>query len=130
LRLGRTTFADAAAKDWGVPQIQAFLGARTWAYSEAWYLGNPGHYLTYVFSNISASPIGGCPDGIEKTDWDDQESAFETDSNGAPQFRPWAVAIHERTRINTVSVISSALSIDHWPGGAFGPHGDEVRLLP
>ncbi|MDQ3631725.1 MAG: hypothetical protein M3417_10750 [Actinomycetota bacterium] len=129
-QLGRTTFADAAPRDWGIPQVQAFLGARTWSYSEAWYLGNPGHYLTYVFTSGSASPVGGIPRGLRPTDWNDQDPAVATDQSGEPMLQSWVESVRSKTRVNTVTVIKSPLELERWPGETLGPHGDEVRLLP
>jgi hypothetical protein len=79
-RLGQTTFADAAPKFGGIPRIQS--------YSEAWYLGNQGHYLTYVFTNGSASSVRGVPEGLKLTDWDAQNTALNIDESGECTFRP------------------------------------------
>lgn len=129
-RLGRTTFAGAAPLDWGIPIVQANFGARTWSYSEAWYLGNPGHYLTYVFTNGSASSVGGIPRGLRATDWEDQDPAVATDRSGEPVLQSWVESVRSKTRVNTVTVVSFPLELERWPGETFGPHGDEVRLLP
>jgi hypothetical protein len=129
-RLGRTTFARAASNLEGTPRIQSSSGARVWSYSEARYLGDRGHDLTYVFTNTSASPVGGLPAGLEPVpEWDGQEAAFGTDRSGETTFKPWVAAIRTTTQIDTVTVVSSPLQIERWPG-AFGPHEDEVRQLP
>ncbi|MBV8940120.1 MAG: hypothetical protein JO240_00140 [Solirubrobacterales bacterium] len=129
-RLGRTNFARAASNLEGTPRIQSSSGARVWLDSEAWYLGSRGHDLTYVFTNTSASPVGGLPEGLEPVpEWEDQEAAIQTDSNCECTFKPWVAAIRTTTQIDTVTVVSSPLQLERWPG-AFGPHDDEVRQLP
>jgi hypothetical protein len=47
VRLGRTTLGDLP----GSPStVWGDVGARRWGYSEAYYFGNPGLYLAYVYS--------------------------------------------------------------------------------
>jgi hypothetical protein len=129
-RLGRTTFSQAAAHVDGTPRIQSSSGGRVWSYSEAWYLGSRGHNLTYVFTNTSASPVGGLPEGLKPVpDWEDQGAAVETDRSGESMFQSWVTTIRTTTQIDTVTVVSPPLQIERWPG-AFGPNDDEVRQLP
>ena len=129
-RLGRTTFAQAASNLQGTPRVHSSYGARVWSYSEAWYLGNPGQDLTYVFTNSSASPVGGFPKGLEPVpDWGDQHAAVETARGGESTLKPWVTAIRTTTQVDTVTVVSAPLQIERWPG-AFGPNDDEVGQLP
>ena len=93
-------------------------------------MGSPGHNLTYVFTNTSASPVGGLPEGLKPVaHWEAQGAAVETDRSGEATFKPWVAAIRTTTQIDTVTVISPPLQIERWPG-AFGPNDDEVRQLP
>jgi hypothetical protein len=53
VKLGRTRFVDAAP-DWTPSSVRAWVGARAWRYTEAYYFGNPGNYQTYVLVHSNA----------------------------------------------------------------------------
>lgn len=136
IRLGRSTFADASPPKAGVPQIQIVDGAHVRYYSEAWSFGNPGYYLTYVFTNSSASGVGRFAAEMRPIEWSDQQDVllsdgagnFLVDQGGEYQLQPWIAMIRGHARVNTVTVLGEPLTIERWPG-TFGPHGDEVRCL-
>ena len=59
VRLGRTRFSDLDpedADDFAGPHFQATWAVRTFRYSELNYYGNPGGYLTYVFTASNTAP--------------------------------------------------------------------------
>lgn len=69
VRLGRTKFSDVVLTDGGLPSVRCSIGARGYAYSEAWYFGNPGHYSNYVCTASMASQVGSYPERLANIDW-------------------------------------------------------------
>lgn len=135
VRLGRTKFSEVVLTDWGLPSVRCVIGARTYAYSEAWYFGNPGHYSNYVCTASMASQVGGYPKKLEHIDWpeirdDPDEGYAPTGEDEDPVLAPWIVAVRRSAVVTTWSVIQFPLSPENWPPENFGPHGDEVRTLP
>jgi len=135
VRLGRTKFSAAVLTEWGLPSVRCVIGARSYAYSEAWNCGNPGHYSDYVCTASMASQVGGYPTGLEHIDWpenrdnpDDGYVPIAEDED--PVLAPWIEAVRRSAVITAWSVIQFPLSPQNWPPENFGPHGDEVRTLP
>jgi hypothetical protein len=144
VRLGSTRFSDldpVEPDDFAGPHFQATLGARTARYSELNYYGNPGHYLTYVFTASTAAPgrpeWGRLGEVIEQAGH--HEWPYPSRTHEAPPPPPetepeWddLTAAHEfrrRTVITTYTAIGPGLWDVNFPV-TFGPHGDEVRMLP
>lgn len=135
VQLGRTRFSDVVLTEWGLPSVRCVIGARTYAYSEAWYFGNPGHYSTYVCTASTASQVGGYPEDLEPIDWpenrdDPDEGYAPTGEDEDPILAPWIEAVRQSAVVTTWSVLQFPLSPENWPPENFGPHGDEVRTLP
>lgn len=146
VRLGNTKFSDLDASDpeeFHAPHFRATPAARMWSYSEFNYYGNPGHYLTYVFTASSSAPGPSAgsllfeiidqagyrewpylarPDPLEREPREPGTEPGWEKLTAAREFR-------RRTAITTITVIDSALWAVNFPS-TFGPHGDEVRLLP
>lgn len=146
VRLGRTRFNDLDPDDPGEfagPHLQATSGVRMFRYSELYYYGNPGHYLTYVFTASSAAPgradwrrLGEVIQQAGYHEWpypmrpDPYEQA-PPDPDREPEWESLTAA-HEfrrRTVITTYTAIHPKLWAVNYPT-TFGPHGDEVRMLP
>jgi hypothetical protein len=155
VRLGRTRFNRAVRERAFLPQVKTWLGARAYAYSEAYYFGNPGLYLTYVFTASSAvdpAPFGDLPEVVDEIaagSWPDHFLEVH-DMVDVPEIEPDETALaagevppdpagpafaglealqrfRRATSITTVSVLQ--MSAEDYPT-TFGPHGDEVRMLP
>jgi hypothetical protein len=134
VRLGRTRFSDVLRTDWGPPKVRSLVGARYFAYSEAWSFGNPGHYSDYVCSTNMASRVGDIPTHLESLDWpenreDPEEGYAPSGPDEDPRLAPWIEDTRRAAVVTTWSVIKFPLSPETWPV-SFGPHGDEVRTLP
>lgn len=147
VRLGRTTFAELDAGDpdaFAPPHFKAVIGARVARYAELAYFGNPGHYLHYVFSaNVAwenRSPWHLLPRLIEEAgynEWpypnrpDPHELDPPSDRSRQPDWDELKTAHEFRRRavITTFTAIHPDLWPDNYPV-TFGPHGDEVRLVP
>lgn len=132
VKLGRSRFTDIEP-DWR-PMRRAFLGARTFAYNELYYFGNPGYYQHYGFTMSSASsvglgepfpPIGEVAELVGR-DWaggpTDADAEELAQSEILKRFRREAV-------VTTYTVLAPHLRPESYPTN-FGPHGDEVRTLP
>jgi hypothetical protein len=135
VQLGQTKLADVVLTDWGVPGVRCVIGARTYAYSEAWYFGNPGYYSHYVCTASTVSQVGGYPENLQHIDWpenrdDPNEGYAPTGEDEEPVLAPWIEAVRNNAVVTTWSVIQFPLSPEYWPPENFGPHGDEVRTLP
>lgn len=135
VRLGRTKFSDVVLTDGGLPSVRCSIGARGYAYSEAWYFGNPGHYSNYVCTASMASQVGSYPERLANIDWpENRDAAGEgytpTGDDADPVLAPWIEAVRRSAVVTTWSVIQFPLSPENWPPENFGPHGDEVRTLP
>lgn len=128
--LGQTKFDGVFRdRDWR-PRRRATLGARTWAYTELYYLGNPGYYQHYGFTSSSAvaAPIGRL-EAVQREighEWvggvGDAEALGNEQAKVLDRFR-------RETVVTTYTVIGPHFNPDDYPA-TFGPHGDEVRVLP
>jgi hypothetical protein len=135
VRLGRTRFAEVSSGEWGVPKVRSMYGARRYTYSEAWSFGNPGHYSDYVCTASSASDVGGYPEGMQHLDWpgkheDPDEGYAPSGPDEDPRLATWIETVRGRAVVTTWTVVQFPLSVERWPPDNFGPHGDEVRMLP
>lgn len=136
-QLGRTRFSDLELGDWGVPEVRAVCGARTYSYSEAYYFGNPGHYQHFVFTASSAAHHGSIGPiwelGLKASEngWLDGfgMSAIVDGSALGSELGGLVQAVRRDTVITTYSVVGPHLGLKNLPTN-FGPHGDEVRTLP
>jgi hypothetical protein len=146
VRLGRTRFADLDSPnpdEFAGPHFRVSSGVRTFSYSEFNYYGNPGHYLTYVFTASSVAPgpadwrnIVALREQAGYHEWPYQHRPDADDPDPpSPGTEPeWetltsAHVLRRRTAITTITVLHSRLWAENYPT-TFGPHGDEVRLLP
>jgi hypothetical protein len=114
-----------------------------WQYSEFHSFGNPGHYLTYVFtaSHVAPGPAAAAliNDMIEQAGYREwpypqRPDPHDTDAPAPRPFPDWedipaAHAFRRRTVITTFTAMHHSLWTENFPS-TFGPHGDEVRLLP
>jgi hypothetical protein len=136
VRLGQTRFADL---DRGDPDeftgihFRAWIGARTFSYSEDHYYGNPGYYQTFVFTTSSNAPalggISGLGEAIQEAggeEWPDQSREDQPDWKDMPKTQTF----RRNSVITTYTVIGVGLSLDNYPSRFFGPNGDDVRTLP
>ena len=146
IRLGHSRFSALDPQDpddFTGPHFRASPGARVYSYSEINYFGNPGHYLGYVFTASSA--------GAGPADWGilhevvaqagyyewpypmrpDPDSPTEPPDDDGPGWEqiPAADAFRRRTAITTFTAIHPRLWTDNYPT-TFGPHIDDMRLLP
>jgi hypothetical protein len=147
VRLGRTTFDeldDDDPDDFAPPHFRAESGARMARYAEFAYFGNPGFYLTYVFSANIAWP-GRAPWELIQTiveeaghfEWpyplrpDPAEPDEAPDPAAEPDWEQLRAVRRFRREavITTVTVMHPNLWTENFPT-TFGPHGDEVRLIP
>ncbi len=132
LREGQTRFAELAP-DGGVPQaIRVSRGARTYAYSEIYYFGNPGYYQHFVFTASGAA--GRFPTGRIGEVWDETGERWPDDPYQVEASAPFeqlkAVAeFREQTVVTTYTVVSIDLPLEFYPS-EFGPFEDWVRTLP
>lgn len=129
VKLNRTTFGKVVDREdrdepeyLRVPFV-ATTGARTWQFTDSYYLGNPGHYLTYVFTASSAVEL-------RRLEFDALSTACRglIDDEWPPARRAALKRFRDETRISTYTVIGPELTDDRYDWH-FGPHGDEVRLL-
>ncbi len=133
LKLGKSTFADvveepSALFGWAF-RIQ--IGAHNHAYSERTYLGNPGNYQTFVWTASDAARHGkfAFNRAVRQEIGSDEWPAPATES------LPWETLaetkrFREETVITTYTVIHPGLALVNYPVERFGPHENDVRLLP
>lgn len=144
VRLGKTRFSELDSKDpekVAPPHFQATSGVRMFRYSEIKYFGNPGHYLTYVFTASSAAPgRAAWPlvfDVLQEVGYHEWPYPARPDPDEQPppsrpepewEELPIVREFRRATAITTYTAIHSSLWVDNFPT-TFGPHGDDVRLL-
>jgi hypothetical protein len=133
LKLGKTTFADL------FPEPNYFtgwlfrigIGAHSHFYSEKTYLGNPGYYQTFVWTASDAARHGAFAfkrSVHQEIDGDQWPGADESGPNW--EEMPETRRFRSATVITTYTVIHPSLMIENYPRERFGPHEDEIRLLP
>jgi hypothetical protein len=133
VELGKTTFPGlhrAGDVDWQPSLVRAWLGARAFSYSEAYYYGNPGYYQTYVFTASGAAfgfPVGNVMEVTEELGLDD----WPPEDRSGPTWPELEAtqAFRRKTAVTTFTVIGPHIDVRNYPGN-FGPHGDEVRTVP
>lgn len=134
IRLGRTRFADLDPNDpddFAGPHFKVAAGARSFAYSELHYFGNPGLYQTFVFTASSAAwdaPAGLAFRVVEEIHGEEEWPSPETNDLSWEDM-PATQRFRRETVITTYTVIGGDLWERNYPS-SFGPHGDEVRTLP
>jgi hypothetical protein len=125
VRLSKTRFREL-----GQPmKLSGGMGAHTFSYWEAHWLGNPGNYQYYVFgvNDAGAKAFDSAsvlfpPESNWEVHWrDDAGTDFHAVSHLA-SFRRAAV-------INTYAVIGPTMTIDDYPL-PFGPEVHHVRTIP
>lgn len=129
--LGRTRFDEVMLdRTWSRPARRMTRGARVFAYTEVYYLGNPGYYQHYGFTASSAvqaqvGPVGKVADEVGY-EWHDQLGSEESVSG---EYSEALRRFRRETVVTTYTVLGPHLSPENYPT-QFGPHGDEVRVLP
>jgi hypothetical protein len=135
VRLGRTRFAALGIEhDWQ-PEIRVSSGVRTYAYSEAYYFGNPGSYQHYVFTAsgvalqrpMGAQLIGELGQNIPNGTWFGGMRGDDRDLS--PAAKRLLGRLRREAIVTTYTIVGPHQALDDWPVN-FGPHGDEVRTLP
>lgn len=122
------------ADDFAGPTLSISVGARTYAYTEFQYHGNPGHYQDYAFTASVAvwqAPVGdlvATQEEILNGEVDETEWPRDSDSRNWEDLRITR-KFRRETVVATYTVISSELSMAGYQF-TYGPHGDEVRTLP
>jgi hypothetical protein len=138
VELGRTPFTALGDLPDGV---MAFLGARRMGYAESVYLGNPGHYQTYVFAQNDGGYVAARPDYSAYFGAAGQWALNWFGANDATlEFATWqtsarAMQLQAEATINTYAVVgvgvpAEAITDSWWrvPFG-FGPDKDGVRAF-
>lgn len=116
VRLGHTTFGDLPDHP---RTIYGDVGARRWGYSEAVSYGNPGGYMTYIYSLNDAGWMSGANAGMIDALVDTQTVRVEQKPGGSgidTQLDPGVARQRQRAVFNTI-----AITAPHW-------HGDPERL--
>lgn len=135
VKLGKTTFAQV--NDEAPISVKAFVGARHFQYNEAYYLGNPGFYLNYVYSvhdgGYSKADLG-LVRAVQEAGSEIRTGSFAAtpaDVKGERDTHSAALGRARRTAvINTMTVIDDAALLTHVDDWIFGPNADQVRVLP
>ena len=138
IKLGKSRFEALDQPD----KAAGWVGAHNLHYYEAYYLGNPGNYQTYVFSINDAGAFAWDTPMIgtimsEDAPWD---FAWGFDPGNDPPFEkvPGWREFRRKTRMNTYTVIGPTMSIEDYPPrtdlreypASFGPNSNQVRTLP
>jgi hypothetical protein len=91
--------------------------------------GNPGYYLTFVFTASNAARFG----AVDSMAFADAGGEFKWPPDEPDNFPEWRdlqqLQRFRRTTVVTTYSVLGALSVADFPT-TFGPHGDEVRTLP
>lgn len=140
--LGRTTFSEL---DGGLSNgLSAWVGARRSSYAEAYYVGNPGYYQTYVVAlndagvsrPVEGSAMASLPEAIRELGGSEGAtfgsflpSSERRESGGAMprcwQTRPSVARFRGASPIDTFAVAGPRQD----PASDPGPDLDQVRLL-
>jgi hypothetical protein len=126
--LGRSRFDEIVPDAGWQPQRRGRLGARTFDFTELYYFGNPGYYQHYGFTASSAAvaTIGRIERVVAELghDWTGGPGDLNRldESDVVAEFRAATV-------VTTYTVIGPHFNPENYPT-QFGPHGDEVRVLP
>lgn len=109
IKLGKTKFIDLNELP-SSPSVQSWVGAHDYYYGERYYFGNPGFYLTYIFSSNHMAG-GSIPN-------------FDLNNDVEKDAYRWGA------EITTYTVISGnnkaqELKLDEWGGSI-----NDVRVIP
>lgn len=132
VKLGRTRFDEALIGTLGAPgSVSAWMTPRNGSFSEAHFLGNAGYYQTVVAtaSGVGRGALFGDLHAVMEelgyaefpSRWDESVRPYE-EMPALSRFRA-------ETSISTITVIGPFLTADDFPT-SYGPHGDEIRLIP
>jgi len=136
ITLGKTTFADldpADPDDFAGPHFRISIGATNHSYSEMTYLGNPGSYQSFACTANDAARQGRFAFGIPVSE--EAHSEEWPDPSARTSQPEWHEMVHTQrfrreTVITTYTMIHSKLGLENYPLERFGPHENDVRLLP
>lgn len=127
--LGKTTYSDLEEAFRGNPvYAEYFTGVNWFYYFEAYYVGRPGNYQTFIFSTNQAGSKAAWPL------WDEMSGKIDnTDLNSDEAIRnqDW-IEYRESAPINTHTVTTSLFGIQdilELDKTYFGPSVEQVRLL-
>lgn len=138
LRLGSSTFADLDPTDpdqFAGPHFRIAMGAHNHAYSEIKYGANPGGYQSFVWTASDAARQGRFGRGMDVVnevggnEWPDPArppGPIEPDWDHMPDTQRF----RRETEITTYTVMHPRLGPENYPLDRFGPHENDVRLLP
>jgi acetyltransferase-like isoleucine patch superfamily enzyme len=128
IRLAKSIFTELDAPQ----RVDAWLGARRFAYSEQHWLGNPGHYQTYVFAVNDAGVVIGELGRLlnrlmESERIQSPERTWQFDP-GDDRIQTMHALMNFRkgVRINTYVVVGPNVTPDQVP---LGPDADVIRTL-
>jgi hypothetical protein len=126
LRLGKSRFSELGQPD----RVAGYLGAHTFGYWEAHWLGNPGNYQTYVFAVNDAGAEGFHSATTlfpldDAAAWDIQWPDGVRDFEDLPNLH----AFRRSAVMNTYAVLGPSMSLDDYPI-TYGPHVHHVRTIP
>jgi hypothetical protein len=136
IKLGKTTFADLDPKDpdqFAGPHFRISVGAHNYFYSEMAYLGNPGGYQSFAWTASDVAGQGRFAFNIRVAEEAGGEEWPHPDHQvDQPEWHEMVRTQHFRreTTITTYTVIHPQLSLENYPLNRFGPHENDVRLLP
>lgn len=136
LKLGQTRFTDLDPSDpdqFAGPHFIVLMGAHNHAYSETRYMGNPGGYQAFVWTASDAARHGRFGEGMAVSN---EIGGNEWPDPNKPGIEPvWDQMVETQrfrreTVITTYTVVHPRLALQNYPLERFGPHENEVRLLP
>jgi hypothetical protein len=130
VKLGQTRFSALRGEGYQ-PQRKVASGARTYTYTEALYLGNPGYYQYYCFTASVAAPHAPVGAVVEVANLLGQGWAGGVADEDPQRFEGLDILDRFRaaTAVTTYTGLGSHLQPESYPT-TFGPQGDEVRTLP
>lgn len=111
------------------------MGAHNHAYSEIKYGANPGGYQSFVWTASDAARQGRFGRGMDVVnevggnEWPDPArppGPIEPDWDHMPDTQRF----RRETEITTYTVMHPRLGPENYPLDRFGPHENDVRLLP
>ena len=127
--LGKTTYSDLEEAFRGSPvYAEYFTGVNWFYYFEAYYVGRPGNYQTYIFSTNQAGSKAAWPLSDEMSGKIDN-TGLNSDEEITNQ--DW-IEYRESAPINTYTVTTSLFGIQNileLDKTSFGPSVEQVRLL-
>lgn len=113
-------------------RVRAWLGARRYGYTEEHWLGNPGHYQTYVFSMNDVGATTGdivllLNELIQSEPVRSPERTWDFDfGDERIKDMPALLAFRRSVKINSYSVVGPNIEVGGFP---LGPDADVLRTL-